>query len=68
MNVIYRVTDELNLPNEKKTTVYFRPAGNDRRGSGHTKACEPDSAADDTPPGGCELPAGVWQTARIGQM
>jgi hypothetical protein len=49
INVIYRVTNELNLSNEKKTKVYFHPAEIARRGSVSVGPAGSDLGTDDTP-------------------
>lgn len=50
INVIYRVTNELNLSNEKKTKVYFHPAKIARRGWVSVRPVGSDLGAGGTPP------------------
>jgi hypothetical protein len=59
INVIYRVTNELNLLNEKKTKVYFHP----RKLIGRRPAREVGSGTDTRGPAAPELPTDIKQTA-----
>ena len=50
IDVIYRVTKELNLSNEKKTKVYFHRAEIGRRGWVSVGLAGSDLGTDETPP------------------